>query len=130
MRYDSVVSNTKVRGTLALFGFLAILFVGSAVLLSHLVAEPAGAERVIVIPAGTSARVEAGEDVNILPPDLNFQLRDTLVLVNNDSTAHTVGPFTIGPGQRLSQRMSKVATFSAFCTLHADGSITIDISGT
>ncbi len=120
--------TSKVRVTLALFGFLAVLFVGSAVLLSNMIAQPEGVDRLVVIQPGTAARLDAGEKVVIIPPDLHFQLRDRLVVVNNDSTAHVVGPFTIGAGERLEEQISRVASFDGFCTLHPNGSVTINIS--
>lgn len=120
--------TTKVRGTLALFGFLAVLFVGSAVLLSHMIEQPEGVNRLVVIQPGTGARLDAGENVAIIPPDLHFQLRDRLVVENRDSEAHVVGPFTIGAGERLEEPISRVASFDGFCTIHPNGSVTINVA--
>ena len=120
--------TTKVRGTLALFGFLAVLFVGSAVLLSNMITQPEGVNRLVVIQPGTGARLDAGEKVAIIPPDLHFQLRDRLVVENRDSEAHVVGPFTIGAGERLEEPISRLASFDAFCTIHPNGSVTINVS--
>jgi len=122
------VLTSKVRGTLALFGFLAVLFVGSAVLLSNMIAQPEGVDRLVVIQPGTGARLDAGENVAIIPPDLHFQLRDRLVVENRDSEAHVVGPFTIGAGERLEKEIRQVASFDGFCTLHPNGSVTINVS--
>ena len=128
MSYHLAVVASKVRWTLALFGLLAVLFVGSAVLLSHMIAQPDGVDRLVVIQPGTAARLDAGEQLAIIPPDLHFQLRDRLVVENRDSEAHVVGPFTIGAGERLEEPISRVASFDAFCTLHPNGSVTINIS--
>lgn len=119
---------SKVKLTLALFGLVAVLFVGSAVLLSNMIAQPEGIERLVVIQPGTAARLDAGEQVAIIPPDLHFQLRDHLVVDNRDSEAHVVGPFTIGAGERLDEPISRFASFSGFCTIHPNGSVTINVS--
>ncbi|MEZ5407453.1 MAG: hypothetical protein R2761_05460 [Acidimicrobiales bacterium] len=120
--------TTKVWGTLALFGVLAVLFVGSAVLLSNMIDQPPGVDRLVVIQPGTAARLDAGEAVAIIPPDLEFQLRDRLVVENRDSAAHVVGPFTIGAGERLEKEIRQVASFDGFCTLHPNGSVTINVA--
>ena len=87
-----------------------------------------GEERLVVIPAGTADRIAAGERVELLPADLRFRLRDTLVVVNNDTTTHQVGPFSVGAGQRLEKRFSEAATLQGSCSLHPSGSITIEIT--
>ena len=119
---------SKVKWTLALFGLLAALFVGSAVLLSNMIAQPEGVEGLVVIQPGTAARLDAGEEVAIIPPDLHFQLRDHLVVDNRDSEAHVVVPFTIGAGERLDEPISRFTSFSGFCTIHPNGSVTINVS--
>lgn len=119
---------SKVKLTVALFGLVAALFVGSAVLLSNMIAQPEGVDRLVVIQPGTAARLDAGEQVAIIPPDLHFQLRDRLVVDNRDSEAHVVGPFTIGAGERLEKEIRQVASFDGFCTLHPNGSVTINVS--
>jgi hypothetical protein len=106
---------------------IAIALVVSSIGLSRLIGSSEGVERVIVIPAGTAARVADGEEVEIIPDDLRFELRDRLVVVNNDSTTHTVGPFTVPAGQRLEKRFSEAASFDGFCSLHPSGDIRIEI---
>ncbi len=114
---------------MGLYAFLALAFVGSAIGLSHVMGTSEGVERLIVIPAGTADRLAAGETVDILPADLRFEFRDRLVVVNDDDEAHTVGPFTVAPGDRLEKRFSEAATFDGFCSLHPSGNIRIEISG-
>ena len=82
----------------------------------------------MVIPAGTADRIAAGERVELLPADLRFRLRDTLVVVNDDTITHQVGPFSVGAGQRLEKRFAEAATLQGSCSLHPSGSITIEIT--
>ncbi len=46
-----------------------------------------------VIPAGTSEKVALGE--SILPKEQNFVVGDTLVVKNEDTVAHILGPLFI-----------------------------------
>ncbi len=111
--------------------FLAgLALVGATVGLSRVLHAASGTDRVIVIPIGTADRLAAGDPVELIPADLRFQLRDRLVVVNNDSSTHVVGPFTVAAGQRLTKRFSEAATLTGACSLHPSGTITIEIGGT
>jgi len=74
------------------------------------------------IPPGTAARLAAGETVEVLPSTINLTLnqRDILVIRNDDSVPVQIGPFTIDPGQRFSQRYYNRGTYELMCTIHAD----------
>lgn len=106
---------------------LAVAMVLGTVLLARIVGQPEGAVRLIDIPDGTAARLAAGEDVQIVPDDLQLRLRDTLVVVNHDSVTHSIGPYRVAAGQTLETELSKAATMEASCSLHPSGSITIQI---
>lgn len=123
-------TDGSARRPLGLLAATAAVLVITSLGLSHLVERPEGVERVIVIPSGTAQRLAAGEDVALIPPDLRFRLRDRLVVVNNDHSGHQVGPFAVGPGERLEKRSSEAATLDGFCSLHPSGRITIEVSDT
>ena len=117
------------RLSLGLYGLVAVLMVVASVGLSRIIGQPEGEETVIVIPVGTAQRLTAGEDVELVPADLRFRLRDRLVVVNNDVSPHQVGPLIVEPGQRLETRFREAATVEGFCSLHASGQITIHVGG-
>lgn len=128
--YDGAVgpdTDRAPRRTLAAFGAMAVVLVGGSIGLARLLGSDEGEIRRIVIPPGTAERIDAGESVELIPADLRFRLRDQLVVVNNDSTTHQVGPFTVGAGQTLAKRFSEAATFQGSCSLHPSGDITIEI---
>jgi hypothetical protein len=52
----------------------------------------------LVIPAGTAAEIKAGRAEPSLPTSLTFVLGDTLLVKNDDSAVHTLGPVLIPPG--------------------------------
>ncbi|MFN8479642.1 MAG: hypothetical protein U0074_17635 [Kouleothrix sp.] len=85
---------------------------------------PSEASRQVVysVPPGTAARLAAGETVDVLPSTIKLTLnqRDVLVIRNDDTAAVQIGPFTIDPGQRFSQRYYNRGTYELMCTIHAD----------
>jgi len=115
------------RAVLVAFAIAAVVLVAVPLGLSRLVDQPAGREYRFEIPAGTAARLAAGERVDVLPADLDFALRDRLVVVNHDTVTHQVGPFTVAAGQQIDRRLSQAGSFSGFCTLHSDDRIDIQV---
>ena len=69
---------------------------------------------VLDIPAGTSAKVAQG--TSVLPQDLNFVLGDTLVVHNQDSVAHTLGPLFIPAGSSASLTLNQIGNLSYVCS--------------
>jgi hypothetical protein len=69
---------------------------------------------VLDIPAGTSAKVAAG--TSVLPQDMTFVLGDTLVVNNQDSVAHTLGPLFIPPGSSASLTLNHIGNLSYVCS--------------
>lgn len=110
-----------------LFLAAAVVFVAVPVVAARLVSQPAGTEYVFEIPAGTAARLAAGEDVDVLPAELDLALRDRLVLLNHDDQAHQVGPFRVAPGERLERRFSDAVSLSGYCSLHTGDRIDIEV---
>jgi len=115
---------------LVLFIIVATAMVVGSVTLSRVVGQPEPGQHVITIPAGTAMRISLGHDVDIIPADLDFRLRDQLTVINDDSTAHQIGPFVIPAGDRLDTRFAEAATIEGFCSLHSSGRITINVGGT
>lgn len=123
-------SDRSSRAVLVLFIIVAMAMVVGSVTLSRVVGQPEPEQHVITIPAGTAMRITLGHDVDIIPADLDFRLRDQLTVINDDSTAHQIGPFVIPAGDRLDTRFAEAATIEGFCSLHSSGRITINVGGT
>ena len=68
----------------------------------------------LVIPKGTSAKVAHGE--NVIPSDMTFVVGDTLLVRNEDSVTHTLGPIFVLAGSstrlKLDQAKNQVYTCS------------------
>jgi len=84
-------------------------------------------EAVYVIPKGTWARRMAGEPLDILPQELRLVLdvRDVLVLRNQDDVPQVFGPVLIMPGQSFTMPFRQVATYQFACSLHVSGQLSV-----
>lgn len=80
-----------------------------------------------VIPAGTGARLDAGERVEIVPASLTFARGDTLTVTNDDDRVHQIGVFGVRPGETLSYRFPNPGVFQGACSVHTSGMLTITI---
>jgi plastocyanin len=74
---------------------------------------------VIDVPRGSAARIADGEDLRVVPDRIVARVGDTLRLVNHDTATHMIGPFLVGPGQRVESRLARAGTYVGACTLHA-----------
>lgn len=98
---------------------LAVLAVPATLVLASVLGDgdDAPQELVVEIPAGTGERIAAGEDVEILPPEVNLEVGDRILLRNDDDRVHTVGPMTVRPGESLLQVFGQAGRFEGNCTL-------------
>ena len=84
-------------------------------------------EYTVVIPAGTAARVDRGEDVELMPADLSLRKGTTFVVVNQDDRLHDVGPFTVRAGETIRHQFRSTGTYIGNCTLRPSGQVQIRI---
>lgn len=70
----------------------------------------------LVIPAGTAERVAAGEDAPEIPAEMSFVLGDILVLRNEDTVAHTLGPLYAPAKGSASMALNQVDHFALACS--------------
>lgn len=68
----------------------------------------------LVIPAGTSAKVSQGQSV--IPTGQSFVVGDTLQVKNEDSVTQTLGPLVIPPGATASMKLDQVGSLSYTCS--------------
>ena len=94
-----------------------------AVLLIGIGSEPEGRTIELVIPKGTSARIDSGESVPGIPDRIEASVGDTLLIVNRDSATQFVSGFAISPGQEVNIPLSRPGTYSTNCSAHKDKSI-------
>lgn len=107
---------TAVLAVLALAGAAAILIWPSAT---------SDEVREVVVPAGTQERIDAGETIELLPGTFEVSVGDRLIIVNDDEATHQVGPYIVGPGQRIEQQFLVPGRIEGVCTLHPSGEVAI-----
>lgn len=81
----------------------------------------------LTIPAGTAARVEAGEDVPTIPQEMIFVLGDTLQVTNHDSVSHQLGPIWVPAGSSASLVMEKAEQYAYSCSFATSRYLGLDV---
>lgn len=112
---------------LALFGLLSGCGADDEVAVS----EPdAGqqADHAFTILVGTGEAMDRGEEVDILPAELDVRVGDVLEIVNQDDRGHLVGPFFVGAGETLRQEFTSAGTFEGICTVHPSGQFVLTVT--
>lgn len=108
-----------------LTGVLALVSLGAAVVL-HVAPRAAASQTInISVPEGTQAQMETGEEIVLFPRRLEVGIGDRIVIENDDTSSHQVGPYVVGPGQRVVQIFSTTGIIEGVCTLHPSGEVTI-----
>lgn len=73
----------------------------------------------LIIPQGTAASVEAGQDPVELPDEMVFVVGDVLEVINQDSVSHQLGPIWVPPdttGSLVMENIGKLAYSCSFST--------------
>ena len=68
-----------------------------------------------VVPVGTAAKQAAGGAVEIMPPEVELTVGDTLVIRNEDTRDALVGPYRIRAGEVLRQTFTTDITKLSCC---------------
>lgn len=120
---DADRSATSRKAVVAMLGGAVGLLVGFLLVVT--LAGGDGGEYEVVIPEGTGEAVDAGEDVDVVPTEIEVPVGDTLVLVNEDTRPHVVGPFTVMADDEYRYTFDREESFSGGCSAHPDREITI-----
>jgi len=81
----------------------------------------------LVIPLGTAERVARGEDSLSLPADIAFVVGDTLVVRNEDSVTHQLGPVFIPAGSSASLTFDKVQNYAYACSFQTERYLDLNV---
>lgn len=73
-------------------------------------------EIVLTIPAGSAARAARGEQPPGIPASLSFVAGDSLVVQNEDSVDHQLGPLWIPAGASASLELASVDNYAYACS--------------
>ena len=75
----------------------------------------------IVIPAGAAAKTKSGSLSSAVPSVIKGRVGQKLILVNNDSEAHQVGPFQVAAHNKLEAPLWRVGVYYGLCNLTPGG---------
>ena len=70
----------------------------------------------LVIPAGTADKVAAGEPIPSIPYEMTFVLGDTLIVNNEDTVDHQLGPLWIPPRSKASLVLDAAERYAYSCS--------------
>jgi hypothetical protein len=116
----------------ASLAFALGLLIGLAIseisfLFVHETARPPGRIE-LVIPAGTAAQVAHGEKPPTIPDSLSFVVGDTLVVKNEDSSDHQLGPLWIPAGSSASLKLDQVEKYAFTCSFQPTKYFGLDVN--
>jgi hypothetical protein len=80
---------------------------------------------VLDILPGTSAKV--GEGKSVLPKSIVFVVGDVLLVHNQDSVVHTLGPLVIPPGSSASITLNRIGNLSYVCSFQPTKYLGLDV---
>jgi hypothetical protein len=81
----------------------------------------------LIIPAGTAERVAAGQPIPSIPADMSFVVGDTLVVKNEDSVSHQLGPVWVPPGASASLALDRESKFAYACSFQTSRYLGLDV---
>jgi plastocyanin len=107
-------------------GAIAVIAAGLAA--GRMLNDVSATDHTYVVPAGTGSRIDAGEDVEIVPQKLQLRRGDSLTVTNNDDRLHEIGVFGVRPGETVTYRFPNPGRFQGACSVHSGGTVTITIT--
>ncbi len=81
----------------------------------------------LVIPAGTAAKIARGEAEEAIPLNMVFVNGDVLVVKNEDSETHSLGPLLIPPGTSASLNLDQAENLALSCSFQPGQYIGLDV---
>ena len=114
----STIKKGLIRLVITLFISLVLVWVGSEVAFYFL---KENTDRVpeqieLVIPVGTADKVAAGEPIPSIPDEMTFVLGDTLIVKNEDTVDHQLGPLWIPPRSKASMVLDAAERYAYSCS--------------
>ncbi len=81
----------------------------------------------LVIPAGTADKIARGETEESLPLNMVFVSGDVLVVRNEDSETHTLGPLLIPAGTSASLNLDQADNLAMSCSFQPSQYMGLDV---
>ncbi len=81
-----------------------------------------------VIPFGTGRRLDGGEDVEVVPSELNVKVGERIRIVNEDNRGAAVGIFWVPANRTVAMEFTTPGTLTGECDVHPSGVFTINVA--
>ncbi len=81
----------------------------------------------LTIPAGTAVKIALGEPPPGIPTDMGFVLGDTLVVINQDTVAHQLGPLWIPAASTASLQLEQAGNLAYQCSFEPSHYFGLDV---
>ena len=81
----------------------------------------------LVIPLGTAERVARGETPPTIPDSMTFVVGDTLLVKNNDTANHELGPLWIPAGSSAKLSLDAVQSYAYSCSFQPGKYFGLDV---
>lgn len=81
----------------------------------------------LVIPAGTAGRLEADLAVTSLPSSMRFVEGDVILVKNEDSVSHQLGPIWVPPGATGKLELNRPQSYSIACSFQPGKQLGLDV---
>ncbi len=82
----------------------------------------------IVVPAGTQAKLDRGELVDVMPAELNFRVGDVIRIRNDDSVDQYAGPYLVQAGTQFELKYGSPGKYGGLCSLSGGSTYLIVIT--
>ncbi len=79
------------------------------------------------IPAGTADRIAQGQGAPSLPANMTFLVGDTLLVKNQDSVVHQLGPLLIPSGTQASMKLDTERDYTVTCSFQPSKYLGLDV---
>jgi hypothetical protein len=79
----------------------------------------------IAIPAGTQARLDTGESVEVLETQIRVKVGESVRIRNDDIVDHVIGPYYLQAGAALQQTYRAPQTIEFVCFVNPDKAINL-----
>ncbi len=82
----------------------------------------------IVVPAGTQAKLDRGELVDVMPSELYFRVGDTIRIRNDDTADQYAGPYLVQAGTQFELKYGSPGKYGGLCSLSGGSTYLIVIT--
>ncbi|MCE9647903.1 MAG: hypothetical protein K8S20_18055 [Chloroflexi bacterium] len=81
----------------------------------------------LIIPKGTADRIARGETPPTIPDSMTFVVGDTLIVKNEDTADHELGPLWIPAGSSASLSLDSVQSYAYSCSFQPGKYFGLDV---